>query len=507
VVRRVTLLRRRGGRALPALGLAAWWVARPEPELRLARGGALLDGRRVPLDEEGRVLLRFRGPSGTHRTLPAAAVLQSELRLREGGEPPIRDASLLRDRIVLIGATAPGLLDLRAAPVDPVYPGVEIHATLLDNLLAGDALRDAPAALWWAATGLLVLLAAGATVLLCRGWGEVALVCLALAPLPAALAFAAYPLGYWWPLVAPAGAVLTALGGGVAARYALEEREKAFVTRAFQHYLSPAVMEQVLAEPERLRLGGERRELSIFFSDLQGFTSLSEGLEPEALVALLNEYLTEMTDLILAADGTLDKYEGDAILAFWNAPVGQADHAARAAATARRCQQALARRRREWAARCGTELQMRIGIHTGEVIVGNLGSRARFDYTVLGDAANLASRLEGANKFFGTVTMVSEATWRGAGGAPGRELGRLRVVGRQEPVRVYELFAAAPPDWLPAYEAALAAVRAGDWARARARFEPLAERDPVAARYAARCREILTGERAGWDGVWALSEK
>ena len=255
----------------------------------------------------------------------------------------------------------------------------------------------------------------------------------------------------------PLAAAVSALGIGGMLNYIAEGRQKHFLKAAFRRYLSPTVVDQLIRHPERLRLGGERRELTIFFSDLQGFSSFSERLSPEDLTHLLNDYLTDMTDIILEEGGTLDKYEGDAIIAFWGAPIEQPDHAVRAVRAAVRCQRRLAERRDEWAQRYGAVLKMRVGINTGPVVVGNMGSNQRFDYTILGDAANLASRLEGANKALGTYLMISESAWTATGGAfPGRELGALRVVGRHTPVRVWEATGLPgdppPPDAAP-YEA------------------------------------------------------
>jgi len=218
-----------------------------------------------------------------------------------------------------------------------------------------------------------------------------------------------------------------------------------------------------------------------------------------------------MTDLILEEGGTLDKYEGDAIIAFWNAPLSQPDHAVRAVHAAVRCQRKLAERRAEFEQRTGAVLKMRIGLNTGAVVVGNMGSRERFDYTVLGDAANLASRLEGANKALGTYLMIAESTWALTNGAfPGRELGQLTVVGRKTPVRVYE---ATGLEGEPAraadrsFEDALAQTRAGQWPEAAAAFETLND-DPAAQTYARKCRTLAAaGPGAAWDGIWNLTEK
>jgi adenylate cyclase len=304
-------------------------------------------------------------------------------------------------------------------------------------------------------------------------------------------------------------AVLSALIGAVVVNYATEGRQKAFIKQAFKHYLSPQVIEKILADPNQLKLGGERREMTMFFSDLQGFSSLSEKLDPSALTALLNDYLSDMTDIILEEGGTLDKYEGDAIIASWNAPVGQPDHASRACRAAVRCQRKLAERRQEFQRRCGVELRMRIGINTGEVVVGNMGSRDRFDYTVLGDAANLASRLEGANKVFGTFTMVSETTWKRAAGYVGRELARLRVVGRQTPVKVFELLGLpgeARPAAAEVFEKGLAACAAGDWRAAADLFGGMGG-NAAARVYQERCRNLTGQSPNAWDGVWNLTSK
>ncbi|MDP1772716.1 MAG: adenylate/guanylate cyclase domain-containing protein [Methylobacter sp.] len=287
-------------------------------------------------------------------------------------------------------------------------------------------------------------------------------------------------------------------------------KEKQLVTTALSQYVSSKVVEQIMADPARLQLGGERKTLSIFFSDLEGFSRLAERMEPEPLTALLNDYLTEMSNIILDEGGTLDKYQGDGIVAFWNAPLDQPDHAACACRAALRCQQRLAERAGDFTSRAGGALKARIGLHTGEVVVGNIGSKVRFDYSILGDAANLASRLENANKLFGTSIMVSEATWLQAGGDDdfiGREIGMIKVTGRNTPIKVFELQNQAdkisPPD-LTAYREALSLCHAGLWAEAEAIFSVMPD-DPVCQAYAEQCRKAQAlGE---WDGVWLMNNK
>ncbi|HSR36577.1 MAG TPA: adenylate/guanylate cyclase domain-containing protein, partial [Desulfurivibrionaceae bacterium] len=353
-------------------------------------------------------LLRYRGPAATFPTWSLAAIIRSELLLRQGKQPEI-DPEQFRDSIVFLGFSAPGLLDLRAAPTDPVMPGVEIHATALSNLMAGDFLAE----VGWPTVGLTTLffgLLTGVVIVLAnRPLRSLALFA-GLTPLPLAAGFAAYGLGFWLPVLPPTVALMIAATFAFLWNQATEGRQRSYLKKVFGQYLHPSVIEQLLADPRQLSLGGQKRELTVFFSDLQGFTSISERLTPEQLTALLNDYLSEMSEIILAEEGTIDKYEGDAIIAFWNAPLDQLDHASRAVRAAVRCQQRLAELRPRYREHYGADLCMRIGINTGQAVVGNMGSARRFNYTVLGDAVNLAARLEGVNKQFATTILLTEAT-------------------------------------------------------------------------------------------------
>ncbi len=247
---------------------------------------------------------------------------------------------------------------------------------------------------------------------------------------------------------------------------------------------------------------------------MQGFTSISESLPPEELVSLLNAFLSEMTDIILDSGGTLDKYEGDAIIAFWNAPLEQPDHALRACRAALRCQARLEELRPSFGEKYGRELRMRIGLNSGEAVVGNMGSRSRFDYTAMGDTVNLASRLEGACKAYGVFILAGEETVARAGATiVSREVDTLRVVGKKHPVRVFELIGEAgsvageTAGSLGEYQSALEAYRARNFEAALRLFESL-EKDPVAVVYAGRCREYLASPPPeGWDGVFELKTK
>ena len=512
VFRRAAPFRLFDGHVLPSLGFAGWAAGLDSRSVEAAiKPDELLVGaKRIPLDAQGRMILRFRGKSGTHQAFNAAEVLQSGMRLKEGGQPTIQDGSVFKDAYVVFGLSAPGLKDLRPCPMGGDYPGSEIYATMLDNLLAGDFLQDVPFSVVWSFVLVLACIAGVCAASSRNGW-QSALVAVVLIPLPTLIGLLAWKYGYVLPLAGSSLGIVIALLGGAIANFVLEGHQKMFIKGAFKHYLSADVIEQIMQDPSSLKLGGERRELTIFFSDLQGFSSISEHLEPEELTHLLNDYLTDMTDIILEEGGTLDKYEGDAIIAFWNAPLAQEDHAVRAVRAAVRCQQKLADRREEFKERTGAVMKMRVGLNTGPVVVGNMGSRERFDYTVLGDAANLASRLEGANKALGTYLMIAESTWQQTNGAfPGRELGVLRVVGRKTPVRVYEatgLEGAPSEDSTVHFEAALELVRAAHWAEAAVAFEARSE-DAASTTYAAKCRSLESADaQAEWDGIWNLTEK
>ena len=511
VYRREPLFNTFDGLVMPSEALAAWRVGNPTSEISIRPGVLTLGSVSVPIDSEGRAILRYRGPSLTHPNYSAAAVLQAAAQISEGKAPAL-DLSKLRDKYVFLGSTASALFDLKPSPMQGSFPAVEINATMLDNILSGDFMRPVPVA----ATILLLLLlciGAGLSGTAVSGAGRSALIYVAFIPLAPALGVAAYALGYWLQVVALELGALISLVGGSLVTYATEGQQKRYIKGAFKQYLSPAVIDELIAHPERLRLGGERRELTIFFSDVQGFTGISEALTPEDLTALLNEYLTAMVDIIQEEGGTIDKFEGDAIIAFWNAPLTLEDHAVRGVRAALRCQAKLAEMRPGIRARIGKDMRMRIGMNTGPAVVGNMGSKTRFDYTMLGDQVNLSARLEGINKQFGTYTMISRAVVEKMAGAfPARELSRVAVVGRREPVVVFEPMLpaefAARRTALEAFDKGLREYYAGRFAEAEGIFAGVAAGDPAAASYARKCRELAAAPPVEkWNGVWVMTEK
>ncbi|MCX5840803.1 MAG: adenylate/guanylate cyclase domain-containing protein, partial [Deltaproteobacteria bacterium] len=511
VYRRAALFHVFDGRMLPSLALGCYLATQPGTPLKIRTGHLTIGNREIPIDRRGNAILNFRGPAGTHKAYSAASVIQSELRIQKGEKPTITEPDAFKDSYVFFGFSAPGLFDLRPTPVSGVYPGVEINATLLDNLLANDFIRPVPAAVVIGMTLLIALLAGLATSSV-SGITKSAMVYVFFIAAPVILCLIAYRQGFWLPLVVQETGVAVTLFSAGLIYYTTEGRQKMFIKNAFKQYLSPAVIEELIQHPEHLKLGGERRMLSIFFSDLEGFTGISEALDPEALTVLLNDYLSAMTDIIHEEGGTVDKYEGDAIIAFWNAPLQQSDHAIRCVRAALRCQVRLAEMRPMFRERLGKDLKMRIGINSGPAVVGNMGSHTRFDYTMIGDAVNLAARLEGINKQFGTYTLISQSAMEQMDGAfPVRELSKVAVVGRREPVVVYEPM--LPDDverrqnQLARFSEGLALFYQGDFPGAEALFSGLAEADPAARAYRTKCRELIDHPPEEWHGVWVITTK
>jgi adenylate cyclase len=346
----------------------------------------------------------------------------------------------LRGKAVLVGVTLVGSFDQVVTPFREVEPGVYAHAAMLSAILSGHYLERGPWLLWLEVAFLFggALLLAVAMPRVAAGWRVV--VPLLLVAAWWVLGQVLLRAGLQLALVLPAVGLLAVASALTLLGWLSTDREKLRLRRTFRYYLSETVMTEMLEHPEQLKLGGEKRELTVLFSDIRGFTSISERTTPEALVRFVNGYLTPMTNIVFEEGGTLDKYIGDAVMAFWGAPVAQEDHALRACRAAMRFLEALERLRPGWREDGVGDVRIGVGINTGPMVVGNMGSDVRFDYTVMGDAVNLASRLEGANKLFGTQVLLSEETHAQVAGAVcARKLGSVRVRGKQQPTQVYEL--------------------------------------------------------------------
>ncbi|MBN1699396.1 MAG: adenylate/guanylate cyclase domain-containing protein [Spirochaetales bacterium] len=498
------------GRAVPLLSVGLYLLAYPGLEASVSEKGFTVGPITFPLNAKGNAVIRYRGASGTYPTYSAAAIINSELRLNEGLEPEVKPEELA-GKYVLFGYSAPGLKDLRPSPVDENAAGVEIHAAVLDNLLTGSFMVDMPP-VSVVIVCLLPAICIGIAASLFSATLPTILLFFAAFLLPVGGGLAGYALGVRFPVVAPLIGCVVAMVSVSVYNFSTEGKQRRFLKGAFKQYLSPALIEQLIANPDMLRLGGERKELSMFFSDLQGFTSISEALTPEELTSLLNDYLSAMTDIILEEGGTVDKYEGDAIIAFWNAPLDLEDHAVHAVSSALRCQTKLAELRPGFRERTGRDMYMRIGLNTAAVVVGNMGSHGRFDYTMMGDGVNLAARLEGINKQFHTYTMISQWTKEKIGDAfPVRELSRVAVVGKKEAVTVYEPMYPEEferkRDLILSFQEGLALFYKGKFQEAKAVFTRTAQSDPAAAAYAEKCGELALKPPSSWEGVWVMTTK
>ncbi len=523
VMRRHAPLVSHAGRLFPSLPLAAYLVAHPGTQYALADGALEVGDRRIPLDDNGRFAVRFV-TAGSYRSVSAYEILRSQALLDEGKPPTVPD-SALKGAYVIVAATAHGLRDLRPTPMSEAQLGAEINANVLDNLEEGVWIERTSRLTDGLITVLLCLFASLAMTALGIVFKRI-LVAVPVMLIATAVIIIGYVVVARWMLASHDLWLAVAIPGAASALASfitllvlsgVERSNRRFVQEALGRYTSPALVRELIDHPEYLSLDwGEDREMSVFFSDIAGFTTISEKLSPKDLVTLLNDYLTEMTDLVLAHGGVVDKYIGDAVMAFWGAPIRDPDHARNAV----RCAIAMRRRcdelRATWHARFGQDVFARAGVNSGRAIAGNMGSKHKYNYTVMGDMVNLASRLEGANKAYGTYLMISESTVAALQGSIDlRELDLVAVKGKDQPVKVYEVLDVAgstPAATLAVtrrFEEGLAEYRARRFVEARVIFEELAaDGDPPAKIYSARCDEfIATPPPDDWDGVWHMKEK
>ena len=445
-------------RVVPSLGVsAALRVAGIRPQDVRLEGTRLRFGDRVMPLEERRVQasdgvlsflwgpIDFRGPalladlkSHTYPTYSFFDLLYAQEQILAGEKPTI-DPAVFRDKIVFVGTTAAGLFDVFETPFsNGRMPGMQVHAAVADDILSNRFIREADA-------GVRAATVAGAAV-------AIALVSTALPAWWAAAVTAAFAAGftwiatvlfgrgYWLNLSQPVLASSLALFGGVAYQYFVEGREKRKMKKLFGQYVSKDVYEQLVADPALARLGGQRREMTVLFSDIRGFTTVSERGQPEEIVGMLNEYFTRMVDLVFAHKGTLDKFVGDMVMALFGAPLDDPRHADHAVEAALDMIVALGELNARWKAEGRPELDIGIGINTGPMIAGNIGSDAIMSYTVIGDAVNLGSRLESLNKQYGTRIIISDATReRLSRRYRLRPLGDVVVKGKTQPVAIFEV--------------------------------------------------------------------
>lgn len=482
------------------LPLAAFRVLRPETALPPVLSG----------------LINYAGPPRSIDTVSYYQVIDPERPL------PV---SRIRGRVVLVGT----MLEASATPqtqADAFYTpffagngrlmsGVEIQANILNTLLDGSWGRELRL---WERLAMLVWIVLLASMVLTRMRPLPGLVFIgAVLLLIMGLSFAMFYLArFWMPPFLMATGLALVYAGNVLGHYVIEAREKRWLRQAFGRYVSPSVVETIITHPHRLELGGEEIEATVLFADLEGFTLLSETMPPQSLIKLLNDYFTPMTQIIMSYQGTLDKYIGDALMALWGAPVPMTDHALRACRAAIDMEQAMTDLQADWQALGLPNLTARIGLHSGPVVAGNVGSRDRFNYTVLGDTVNLASRLEGVNKAYGTRIILSEESAHYVKDRLlVRELDSVQVKGRGQPVTVYELLGLYPPEgipaWLEYFAAGLQAYRGRQWDEASQAFLEVLQLNPKdrpSQVFLGRCRFFAAAPPPhDWQGVFILESK
>jgi adenylate cyclase len=456
------------------------------------------------------ILVNWRGPQESFESHSCKELLDPAI-------PMEWKQNWLKGKIVIVGSTALGLYDHYPTPFSPSLPGLYYHANIMDNLLTQEIL--VPKTGWLTIIFIILLgLLSGILALIPNAWtgASIATVLGGLFWMIAYLLFSKALI--YIEVVAPIGAIFSNYLAVFFYRFIIEQKEKAGIKKAFGVYVNPHVVEQIAKNPEGLKLGGEIREMTVLFSDVEGFTSISENLSPKELVSLLNIYLTAMTENIMKYDGTVDKYEGDAIMAFWGAPLVQLKHAEQACLAALENRERLVALNKELEKKGMKKLLARCGINTGQMNVGNMGSSQKFNYTVMGDAVNLASRLEGANKQYGTYLMISESTYEQAKKQiEVRELDLLRVKGKNIPIRVFELLARAgelqdaQKKGLDFFHQGLELYRKRQFKKALNRFEETRQwlpADPPSQTYIQRIQYYQAHPPPhDWDGVYVMTTK
>ncbi|MEW5911193.1 MAG: adenylate/guanylate cyclase domain-containing protein [Thermodesulfobacteriota bacterium] len=476
-MRSLPLVIKCGQRLFPPLALAtlAAYLRAPLPVVDLYADGLRqisLGGRRIPVDPEGRMLINLRGGPGAVRLVEATDLMEGRLA-----------PDVLKGQAVLVGVTALGLFDLKSTAYAPQQPAVEVAAQAMDNILTGDFLAK-PA--WGGLFALGAILGLGLAATLFMGllrplWGGLA--SLGLGAGYVLLTYALFLGGYVVQVVHPLLALLAAGSGVGLYRNLTEEKEKRWLRSAFAHYLNPVVIDRLTQDPSQLQMAGEKKDLTVLFSDIRSFITHSEGMEPEKLARQLNIYLERMTQEVFAQEGVLDKFIGDAVMAFFGAPEEQPDHAARACRTALGMLRATVELDATWKEMGLPPLRIGVGINTGPMIVGNLGSELRMDYTVVGDAVNLASRLEDLTRSVGGVDIIVGQATRDACADQFlfRPLAMVQVKGKRQWVEVYQLLGtkdAPRPPQLKLAEEAFDLLRRRELAASLARYQELLGRFP-----------------------------
>ena len=519
IFRRVPLIIKYDGEYYPALSLIGASLFLNEPiviqmgeELLYSEGKCVsikLGNNEIPMnpsEDKTMYLVNYYGPGRTFKYISFTDVFHGRADKKE-----------LQNRIVILGVSALGVYDRRPMALESEFPGVEIHANVIENILRKDYLVRIPyymhiEALTCLLIGIILTLLLSKTRLQYGILGAVIIVILYFIGV-----YFLFTKGYYTKLTISTVEMLLLIISIATFRYITEEREKGKIREAFSYYVTKQVVDEIMKDINQLKLGGEKRLITVFFSDIRGFTSISEKLPPEILVGLLHEYLNPMTDIIFKHNGTLDKYMGDGIMAIFGAPLYSPDHAINCARASLEMIDELKKLREDWSKRGLPDINIGIGINTGEMVVGNMGSNAKFEYTCIGDQVNLGSRLEGTNKEYGTNIIASEGTIKHLNDLfIVRELDFIRVKGKKEPVRIFEIIAEKSllketPAWVKSFEEGLALYRDQKFEEARKKFEETIElrgEDKPSQVFLQRL-EIFKEDPPPkeWDGVFTMKTK
>ena len=522
VVRRVPMIVECGGAYYPSLSLAMVQAYLGNTTLKLGFAEGKESGYsglewlelnsanrtlKIPVDRDVATLIPYRGKQGSFRYVSISDVLHDRI-----------DPALLKDKIVLVGATAPGLMDLRSTPVAEVYPGVEVHANVIAGILDQN-LKQQPAYMLGAEVLWLLLIGIALSVLL-------PLMSPIRAILVSVFVFAisqGLSLGLWHYLdqVLPVAnslvmiALLFALN--MSYGYFFESRAKRQITSLFGQYVPGEVVDEMSKHPESVSMEGESREMTILFSDVRGFTTISEGMDPKQLSLLMNEFLTPLSRIVYKRRGTIDKYMGDCIMAFWGAPLPDGGHARNAILAAIEMQAALCALQENFRERGWPPIRIGVGINTGRVSVGNMGSEVRVAYTVMGDEVNLASRLEGITKQYGVGIIVGENTRNAVADFMYRELDHVRVKGKDKPVAIFEPVGLAGEidratlDELKLFHEMRRLYRKQNWEQAELQLMNLRRLSPQTELYKIYAERVAHFQKhpppTDWDGVYVFATK
>lgn len=515
VLRRTPLLISQQEKIYPQLSLATLLTALgdkiPDPAIRVTRGGIesiKIGNTIIPLQSNGAMLLNYRGPSHTFPYISAGKILEDAV-----------DSKNLQGKIIFLGTSAAGLKDIRVSPLDQVFPGVEVHATIVDNILSNDFI-DRPD--WTPGLELICILLWGGATTWLIGFAGAGLTL----PVTVLLGLGACYGGLWtlgrlniW--VSPFFPMMVLIFNFSILnllKFWFSERKKKFFRSAFSKYVSKAVVDQLAENPDKLSLEGEEKDVSILFSDIRGFTTLSERLSPSQVTLLLHDYFTPVTRIIINNHGTHDKFIGDAVMCFWNAPLDVNNHEQCAIRAALEMLDALEDLNKGFKEKFNIQLAVGIGLHSGRCRVGNMGSDDIFDYTIIGDNVNLASRLEGLTKFYGVQLIVSETMLKNrVKDILIQELDLVRVKGKNEPVRIYTVYSlhdknpGQRQEEITAYHKGLNHYRERSFVQGEQSFRELAAHYPkqkIYLIYRERCAYFIKNPPdENWDGVFTHTSK